>query len=338
MPEGKRILICRDDKVGDLIVSLPVVETLRKSFPDSYLGMLVNRRAAELVKNHPALDEVIIDDSAEMGLWKLAERIRRSRFQTALMLFPSVRASFACLLAGIPSRIGPASKITQLTFTRRLKQHRSQCLKHEAEYNLELAACLGAVLTLDYSLPVDQEAESLAEAFWKNNRLASRTVIAVHPGSGGSSLNWSLERYDRLIGRLKTDTDMEVLVTWGTEEEKSALTALKSPFLEYSRDKYGIMELAALYKRCAVMISGNTGPMHLAAAVGTPTVPLFSPVLVSCPTRWRPLGNRQEIIFPDVPACPGCINEKCGYYPCMDRITPEQVLDAVSRIINGRLD
>ena len=143
-----KILIIRTDRIGDLIASTPVFESIKKAYPDSYLAAMVSPYTKELLKNNPFVDEVIVYDGEGQhknfkGLLKLAKTLKEKRFDVAMTLFSNFRLGLLVYMAGIPERIAPATKIAQIFYNRRVLQRRSQSLKHEADYNLDLLKLLG---------------------------------------------------------------------------------------------------------------------------------------------------------------------------------------------------
>jgi ADP-heptose:LPS heptosyltransferase len=341
MAGPNRILVTRNDKLGDVVLATPVFLSLRRSFPKAYIAALVGPAGYEVVRDNPRLDEILVDDERGKhrgwpGFKLLVEEIRQRQFDAALILFSDWRMGALCRLAGIPERIGPASKLAQVFYTRRILQHRSRSTRHEADYNLELAEVLGATPVRTLEVWTSSEVEQEAERFFNELRLPSRQpLIGIHPGGGGSSKPWSVERYAQLADGLADKLGAAVFITHGPGEEEMVeqlASSLKAPPYRYP-GSYGIQLLAELIKRFKVFISSNTGPMHLAAAVGTPTVSLFSPLIVCRPQRWGPIGNKHIVLAPDLPACKKCRPHKCGHPECLDLIPAERVLEAAANLL-----
>ncbi len=338
---AKRILVTRNDKLGDVILATPVFLSLRLSFPDAYIAALVSPAGYEVVKDNPHLNDILVDDKQgkNRGLWglrQLVAEVQNRYFDTALILFSDWRISQVCLLAGIPQRIGPATKLAQLLYTRQVKQRRSKSIRHEARYNLDLAEEIGATPVCKTEVYTSPEAKAeVAQFFDKLGFDSKKPLVGIHPGGGGSSRTWSVERYAELANELTDKTKAAIFITHGLGEEETVERLslnLKIPPYRYSGD-YGIQVLAEIIKRFNVFISANTGPMHLAAAVGAPSVSLFSPLTVCRPQRWGPLGNKNIVLLPELPECKDCRPDKCANPDCLDLISAEQVLEATLKLL-----
>lgn len=338
-----KILIIRTDRIGDLIASTPVFESIKKARPDSYVAAMVSPYTRDLLKNNPFVDEIIVYDrdgthKGFKGLLDLARGLKEKRFDAVITLFSNFRLGLLVYMAGIPIRIAPATKIAQVFYNRRVLQRRSQSIKHEADYNLDLLKVLGIEETVRVvGLWTDRESEDAANRFITAGGLSKaseeRRLIGIHPGSGGSAGNWSAERYAEMADKLIYDYGYSVVLT-GSIKEKELLSrvsgAMRNKPSIYLSDK--ILNFAALLKRFSVFVSSSTGPMHMAAAQKVPTVSIFSPVRACIPVRWGPIGNRQRVLMPDVPMCERCIKERCDYYDCMEMITVETGINAVNEM------
>jgi ADP-heptose:LPS heptosyltransferase len=334
----RHIVVSRTDKIGDLILSLPVFQTLKDSFPQAKITALVSPYAQEIVRNHPAIDGVELVAPGE-GFFSIAGRLKKMEADVFLALYPRPKLALAAWWAGIPLRIGTAFRWYAFAFNHRIKVHRSLCERHEADYNLDLARVLNPLkIASKIIFPVSKEDQAFADDLLKEKGIPfSARFVAVHPGHKGSALNWKPQRYAEAVTRLCAQ-DTRVVVTAGPDE--TALIAKVRGFLgpEALKNKPVLLigectlpQLAAVYQRADVFLSGSTGTMHLAAAVGTPTVALFCPIPATTPVRWGPWGNRSTILMPEGLTCPDCQAGKClkpGHDP-MDAISVERVLKAL---------
>lgn len=344
----RRILVVRTDRIGDVILSTPVLEGLREQFPKAYIAMLVQPSVVELVAGNPCLDEVIIDDRDGQhrgigGFLQLVESVRDKGFEVALVLHSTFRVALLSLLAGIPCRIGPASRIYALfLYNRPLFQHRSRVEKHEADYNLDLAEALGVERKNRRTfIPLSEGDRRSAREFLRVRRKnGGSPLVIVHPGMGGSAKNWRADNYARLIEVLAYGLGMEIFLI-GSEGDRwlveRVISKVNKGRVTPVVGGLGLRQLAALIAEVDLFIGPSTGPMHIAGAVGTPVVALFSPVRVQSACRWGPYHALATVLTPQVEcqAHHGCIGEKCEYYDCMDLITPQQVAEEANRLLNS---
>ncbi len=340
-----RILVIRTDRIGDVLLSTPVLSVLREQDSASHISMLVSPYAAGAIDGHPALDEVIVDDRSGRhrglaGFYRLVVDLRESRFDAALVLHPTARLALACRLAGIPERIGSGYRAYGFLFSRRVYEHRKYADRHEVEYNLALARVLygqAGDAAPEIHIP-DETRRAMAQRMRRWQVLPEEPLVVLHPGSGGSARNWPAGAYARLADRL-TEVGVRVVVT-GSDAEHALVGQVADSNPDRTIPAAGeldIKELAALLEASALCVTNSTGPLHVAAAVGTPTVALFCPIKPCSPTRWGPYGGDHDVLMPEVPACPRCIETACPYFDCMERISVDDVFEAVrGRLMAGR--
>jgi ADP-heptose:LPS heptosyltransferase len=234
------------------------------------------------------------------------------------------------MLAGVPVRAGTAYRFFSPLFTRRVREHRRYATKHELDYSLGiLAAVLPPPRDKAYlpRIVLPEASKQYAREALAERGLARKSFAIVHPGSAKSARNLPIRAYAALADFLERDLGVRVLVTAGSHE-----AALVAEMDKHRKARSlalvgapGLLHLAAVIAEARLFISGSTGPMHLAGAVGTPTLAFFSPVRSTSPRRWRALGSRGAVIQPPVPQCPTCIGKDCEYFDCMERIPLETV-------------
>lgn len=337
----KKILVIRTDRIGDMLVSTPVFKVLRKVYPDAHIAALVNPYTKDILLHNPYIDEIIVDDikgehTDFYGFMSLVKVIKEKKFDVAVALFSNFRVGLLTFLARIPKRIAPATKLAQIFYTDRIKQRRSRSVKHEADYNLELLSALGIDdHEKEVGLWFDESSEKSAYNYLKSKELLDasneKRLIGLHPGCGDSAKNWKPERYAELADRLISDHGHSVILSGGPAERELLTEVTK--VMKNKADLFmpdNVLDFAALLSKLSVFVSSSTGPMHMAAAVKTPTVSLFCPIRVCTPIRWGPVGNRQHVLIPEVPQCEKCIREQCEHYECMEKISVDSVLACIN--------
>lgn len=330
------VLIVRPDGIGDLILSIPVAMELRRLVPGVQIGFLANPLAAPILDHHPAVDYV------RTIRWTDSLRTLRMAFSggvdAALFLKPFRRLMWAAFWARVPIRVATAFRWYSLLANRRIYEHRSEFLKHESEYNVEMLKGLGLhpqAGALPFLILRDEERQG-GEQRWKG--LPSPRVV-VHPG-GHSARRWRLEHFRDLAVAL-TKQGMGVVLT-GSEgerrefEQQVAVQISGRGGIANLMGCLSVRELMGVIASADVVVSGATGPAHMAAALGTAVVSLFDPRRNNLPTRWRPLGAGL-LLRPDVPTCEKCIGEICPFWDCLDRVTVTRVVEAVQQIVQNKM-
>lgn len=337
----KHILVARTDKVGDLLLSLPTFQALRKAFPEARITALVSSYAKEIVQNHPAVDAVEVYEK-EDRIFVLAQRLETLKPDVFIALYPRFLQVLAARLAGIPTRIGTAYRWYGFLFTDRIKVHRSVCDRHEVEYNLDLVKPLGvAPKNEKIEFRLTESERSFARDLLKERGIKPKGhYVIVHPGHKGSALNWKPERYGQAVGQLCRQKGLRVVITGAADETNlvsqvtahlSGLGPTQKPVLLIG--ECTLRQLAAVYEGADCFLSGSTGTMHLAAAVGTPTVSLFCPIPQTTPVRWGPWGNQSTVLMPQNLECPNCRVGVCSKHDPMDAISVDEVLSAIQKYL-----
>ncbi len=322
----KNILVVRNDRLGDLVLALPAATVLKRRFPEAKLTYLVSKNTASLIPLAHDIDEALIDTGK--SFFELAGMLRAYRFDATVLLHPTLRLAAALWLTGIPVRIGTAYRGYSLLFNRRVKQHRKQNLKHELEYNLDLV-CQGLGFQpadgQRYLPPVLTVPDELKENLVKEY---GRDFILIHPGCSGSSKPWPLASFAKLADRIQ-GAGGRVIISLGPQELDLKTSLKKHLTAEVGwAENLPLKDMAALISLAKVLVTNNTGPLHVAVAVNTKVIGLY------CPTceikRWGPYGVEHAVIRPPAGSCPKCPGQKCPEYDCMEKITVEEVLAKVT--------
>jgi ADP-heptose:LPS heptosyltransferase len=321
------ILTVRNDRLGDLILALPTLSAIRARRPDARLGIVASPAAADVL----ALVQEPIDywPDSDAGL----DRLKRERPEIVLFLFPDRRWAKAAWRAGVPERIGTRYRLHSWRFNRRVAIHRRGNLRHEALCNLLLAQPVCGTLPLEpprLLVPPSAQAQS-RELIAQCCGEADVTYVVVHPGSLGSAWNWPAEHYKALVERLSTHRWR--LVITGTAAEVGLCRHVAGRHGVTLAGRTDLPLLAGILRGARAVVVGSTGPMHLAAALGTPVVALFSPRKAHSPQRWGPLGTGHQVLIPPMDADTRRRGPVSGM-ETMSRLAPERVAEAVITVVD----
>jgi ADP-heptose:LPS heptosyltransferase len=216
-------------------------------------------------------------------------------------------------------------------------EHRKTAEKHELEYNFSLLKRIGVTFEryekpqLALSAHHVQAAEQVRQELGLN---AHARVVVLHPGSGGSARDWSPLRFAQL-GRELTQRGYRVVVTGGPGEGELVEQVVKNADgrLQPLVNRLSLKELAAFLRTVDLFVSNSTGPLHIAAAVGTPVIGFYPPLRVCSPQRWGPYTDLKTVFVPDPTACPRCHGKPCQGNDCMDLIDVQEVVQCVERML-----
>ena len=330
------ILVIKLRYIGDVVLSTPVLTRLREGFPTARITILLNAGTEEVVRGHPALDEVLVVERRGMvRQWRLLQELRRRRFDLVVDLTDGDRSAIVTWLSGAPVRLGYNS---EHRWRGRLYSRLVQAdpyRMHRVRYHL------AATEALDLSGPapgpsmaIAPDARHMAHLLFKDLQIeADRPVVCLHPGARWWFKAWPVERFAELADRIQTETEAQT-VFLGSEQDRQVVqrigAAMRTPHRSLAAQT-GLQVLAAVLKRAILMISNDNGPMHLAAAVGTRVVGLFGP---SDPAVWGPWGTGHRTFYKQLD-CRACFHPDCfrGEQNCMRLITVDEVWRAVRALL-----
>lgn len=336
----KRILVVRNDKIGDFMLAWPSFAMLKRSM-ECHVTALVPSYTAPLARLCPWIDEIILDPGARADKEQqraLLARIKAAAFDASICLFSNTRNAKLVWKAHIPYRLAPATKLAQVLYNQRLVQRRSRSQKPEYEYNLDLVRRFLADQQLSVVEPhgpyLSFDPESLQQVREQvASRLkldAGRPWLMVHAGSGGSANNLSIEQYSRLIIKLnQACPELQCVLTAGPGEESKA-EQLAAELLAHGgngwiyRSDEGLPKFCQVMANAALFVAGSTGPLHIAAALDVPTIGFFPAHRSATPLRWRPLNSEGRHLAFSPP-------EDSDHPEDMSQLDPKTMAAAIAR-------
>ena len=339
----ERILIVRTDRIGDVLLSTPVIKALRENYPRAHIAMMVSPYAKDIVDGNPYLDEVIIydKDSAHrswIASMNFAGDLRKKKFDLTLILHPTNRAHLLAFFSGIPRRVGYDRKLGFL-LTDQIEHTKQLGAKHELEYSLDLVRRLG-IEPRDKSLfmPIKLESEKwVSELFVREKIAQTDKLLAIHPGASCPSKVWPNERFAWVADKLIAKYKFKALIVAGPKDiglARNVAENMHEPVINLAGET-SLSQLASLLKRCRLFISNDSGPVHIASAVGTPVISIFGrnqPGL--SPVRWGPLGLKDRFLHKET-GCLQCLAHNCvKEFACLKAISVEDVLSAADALLN----
>lgn len=338
----KRILVVRTDRIGDVMLSTPVIKNLRDSFPNAYIAMMVSPYTKDIIEGNPYLDEVIIYDKDNLHKsWlssiKFALNLRKKYFSLVLILHSTNRVNLITFFAGIKERVGYNRKLG-FFLTRSLEDKKHFGQKHELEYNLDLVRFLG-IEARDKNLfmPIKEESEKYVEELLKKEGIEENSkLLAIHPGASCPSKIWPEVRFVEVADKLIEKYSFQVLIIAGSRDLNLAQNLIKN--MKYKAinlvGKTSISQLASVLKRCKLFISNDSGPVHIASAVGTPVISIFGRSQKGLgPNRWGPLGKKDKFLHKDI-GCIECLAHNCvKRFRCLDAISVDDVVKVAEEVL-----
>jgi heptosyltransferase-2 len=340
----KNILIVRTDRIGDVVLTTPAIRALRNSYPEARISILVAPQTKDIVVGNGYLDEVLVDDRAGahkgwFGFGRLVRLLRQKRFDLAVILHTKRRTNLACFLAGIPVRMGYKNNKFGFLLNRPVADARSTGAKHEAQYCLDVLKGVGVVSSdLRLDVVVNEDGARWADRFKQDYHvLEDDRVVAVHCGASDPAKQWPAARFAELIDALVVRYSARVVMV-GTAELRPTVDKIKSLIQGKVMDATGMTtvgQLAGLLSRCHLLISNDSGPVHLAAGVGIPVISIFTRNQPGInPERWRPLSEKSRVVSVSSAQSRGLSFQKAGLLEpgYAQLISTQTVLEAVDAL------
>ncbi len=309
-------LIVRPDKIGDLILSTPVIENIKKAYPSEKIYVLCSSYACDVIKSNPYINGIIKYNGS--GVKKLYQRLKSLNIEKAISLFPTFSISLAIFLSGVKERAVSGFKWYQWLYNKRTYLRRSKCLKKEWEYNLDLASLIFPKIEKKGEPKLYLKEE---EKTWGKERLKDyvKPIIGIFPG-GGKEKRWPVSKFYKLCELIEEKLGTP-LILWGPNEYE-LIKEFKKRWIH--PELLNLREIMAIIYNLDAFVSNNTGPMHIAASFKKPLVQIFDPRKAVSPRRWGHEYKGAEIVMPEVPTCTKC-SRSCQYFDCMERIDVETV-------------
>ncbi|MBL7131106.1 MAG: lipopolysaccharide heptosyltransferase II [Candidatus Omnitrophica bacterium] len=336
----KRILIVNVNWLGDVLFSTPIFKALKKKYPNSYIACMIPARCKEILEGNPNLDEIILfnERAEQKGMFaklRFISQLKKKDFDTAFLLHRSFTKALIVYLSGIPERIGYFRKKRNLLLTKSIIPPDKDRV-HRLEYYLNLIESQG-IKVEDKSCEVfvsEADKEHIKNLLIENGISDNDFVVAINPGGNWNLKRWPKGHFAELADKLVSDLDVKIIITGAKKdirlaEEISNLMKAK-PIIFCG--KTTLKQLAALFKKVNLVISADSGPMHIANALGAKLIALFGP---TSPGITGPYNKENCIILKSEVNCKiPCYILDCKNNICMKNIKPDEVLGEIKKEFN----
>lgn len=342
----KKILIVHNrGGMGDVILSTPLVLTLKKNFSDSHITFMLDKGHADVISGIPEIDEIILYDKGKKDpsyFFEMLRLVKSKKFDLSVVLWSTTKEAWLCYLSGIKTRVGQGDRILYSFLYNKPVEVRSS-KRDDITHWVDILLDYGRVLNLEkierrlsFYIPtvdLDFATSLLSSCDITENDL----LIGLHIGKGLSVdlERWPVKKFSKIADLLVEKFKAKIIFT-GTSEERK-LVNLAQGLMNYDSfnfaGKLSLKQLGALIKRLNLFICLDSGPMHIAAALKVPCVAIFA-LKSDFPMRWRPFGTRCEIVRSFSSNCTRkCIKEKCRRFICLEEIDENEVAEAAGKLL-----
>lgn len=328
-----RVLVISTTGLGDTLFATPAISALKGTYPNIYLGVLTSPIGNQVLSNSPHIDEIYtIKDKSFFSFFPLLTKIRKKKFDTVFIFHASQRLVFP-----FANLIGASNIIGNLNMNKGLDSlltiAKSSKYQHEIERRLDL---ISSIFPLNCRVKMEVfpsgHDQTIARIFLqKNNIDPVRPCIILHPGAKDSFKMWPIENFAEIGNKLISTYNAQIFIS-GSSHEKNLVDSLATqiPSAISLVDAFSIAELAAFFEKMDLVISNDTGPMHLAFASQARTICLFSP---TDPNLCGPWNSDSAEVISKKKTCYFCTRKKCTEPFCMKQITTREVLEKTKQIL-----
>ncbi len=342
--KGERFLLIRLGALGDILHTRPVAHTLRRHYPQAHITWALEEQHLPMLEGNPDIDEVLLVNTRRwrkawnwqtvQEMKRVKHQLRTSRFEVVLDVQGLIKSGVLAYLTQAPVRIGFSAHDCREPLNTLFTTHQvapSRPRQHVIYRNLALLNALEITqfhLAFPFHIPVS--AEETADEILRKHGMNKDPFIILNPGAGWKTKQWGSGKYARLSEAITGKLGLRTLLTWGPGEEELvhdiARVSRSSPIVPPLTT---IKELAALLQRALLFVGGDTGPLHLAAALQKPVVGIYGP---SDPLRNGPFGTEHLIIRHRLP-CSNCFQRTCPTTQCLQEVGVEEVFQGVEMLL-----
>jgi heptosyltransferase-3 len=325
------ILVIKLRAIGDVLLSTVVAKNLRRAFPDARIDYLTEPPSNEILKNNPHINSTLIYDRSAMTGIDLIRLVRRRKYDLVIDLFGNPRTALVTRLSGAMFRVGYRFRWRTYAYNMVVEPRGAEV--HNTQFNLDALEVIGVDIqdrNLYFHLTSDDE--KFVEEFISRFPLHGKLLVGLNAGGGWYTKRWGLDRFAALGDRLVQEFGADIVLMWGPgqrEEVEKVQSLMKSHALIPPATT--LTQLGALLKRCSLVVSNDSGPMHIAAAVGTPIVGIYGP---TNPQLQGPYGDKHVVVRNEAVPCLGCNYTQCPIeHPCMRELDVEAVFRGVETLM-----
>jgi len=335
-----KILIIEVNWLGDVLFSTPCIKAIRNKFENAYIACMTVPRTKAMLEYNKRIDEIIIYDEKGkhknlFGKIRLISELNRKKFDLAIILHRSFTRALITFLSGIGERVGYSTKGRGVLLTYPIEAPEENL--HKVEYFLKIAESIGCeTQDKDYEFFItEKERKYIEKELAKNNIHKDDFLVVINPGGNWEPKRWSEERFAELGDALIAGYGVKIVLS-GAENDIEKTKRIKNRMkgeLTILAGRTSLKELGALLERANIVISNDSGPMHIAVAMKSNVIALFGPTSAALTGPYG-RGN-YRVIQKDVECEIPCYNLECGDYRCMEAITVDDVLKVFSRLYSS---
>ncbi len=330
----KKILCIKPRGIGDVVLSTIVINNLKQHFPSATIDYLTEPFIKPALQYNPNINKVVTMGKSEFPL-KVAFRIKKEKYDLILDLWSNPRSAQITFLSGVKYRVGFAYRGRKYAYNILATSGRGR--EHAAEHNLELLKAINVpVISKCIQYFVSLEDDKFGKEYFANNFSKGKKVVGIIPAGGWESKRCDAVKWVEICKAISDKYRAKFLILWGPGDEKDADFIRNSiPDLTVHAPETTLSQMSGLIKHCSLVLANDSGPMHISAALGVPTLGIFGP---TSPYGHRPYSPNSDYIHKEDLFCLMCNKLVCPYkHECMLQLSVEDILEKVKKIAGNVL-
>ncbi|MCL5268805.1 MAG: glycosyltransferase family 9 protein [Bacteroidetes bacterium] len=329
-PEIHRILVVKPRAIGDVLLSTPVLPNLRNEFPNATIHFLVEKFAAPVLAGNPYVDEIISYDTKTQSSLSIISQVRRNKYDLIIDLFANPRTAVITALSGARYRVGFPFKWRRVAYNILVKPRSGEV--HNVEFNLDALRKLGLkVKSRNPLFYLDSRSGNFSAEFVLKHHLKANEFITMNVGGGWQTKRWSIDNFGRLSQMIASRLGLPVVVLYGPSEAQEAASIAETTNAILAPPT-SLHEMGAIMTSSLLLVTNDSGPMHIASALEVPTLAIFGP---TSPRLQGPYGNISVIVRNEALGCLECNLTKCTIGNlCMTNLGAETVFESLLILVS----
>lgn len=329
----KKILVIKFGGIGDILLTTPVLPNLRAYFPNAVINFLSLSHSRDILDENPYISRVLTYDPNEDSSWCLIKNIRKQKYDLIIDLYGNPRTALITFLSGAKYRFGFDFRGRKYAYN--IIQHGRGGVVHNVQFNLDALDALGIpVVNKELYMPLNVVHRECADEFFKENNLDAKPAIGITLTGGWEAKKYKQDDYIELMQRLNALYDINFVLLWGNQKEKDEAEYIHSklPGNTFIIPDSPIRYLGAIIEKCSLIIGNDSGPLHLAVAVGTPVLGIYGP---TNPKLQGPFGDKNITIVKEELDCLYCNLLECPIGNiCMTELSKDLIIDKINQLID----
>lgn len=327
----QQILVIKLRAIGDVLLSTIVTKNLRLGFPHARIDYLTEPPSADVLKGNPFLNETVVFDKSAMSGADLIRLVRRRRYDLVIDLFGNPRTALVTRLSGAKYRVG--YRFRNRTYAYNIVVEPRGGIVHNTQFNLDALEAINVdIHDRNLYFQFDDGDAAYVDAFLRQAHLEDKLLVCLNPGGGWYTKRWGLDRFAMLGDRLAVELNAHIVLSWGPgqlPDVEHIQSLMKSR--AFIPPATTLKQLGALLKRCMFVVTNDSGPMHIAAALHVPVLGIYGP---TNPTLQGPYGMQHVVVQKTGLECLGCNLTECPIgHPCMLDLPVDAVMQGVDELL-----